>query len=349
MEYLLFTSKELEMVLSELEKAKPAFKRYRYVEVLAEFERGIVGRYGDFVILLADTALNLKTEPLARILVELSEDDGSYKPFRFGKYRYDEKLIIDAEFTEELFHDYLPALLSEMVKARILIRDSNIRAKHLAEVETEMVHKVTKLTEDAKTASPEKLERLSFEVSEMRAEFFSSYMHFKNDLEEIFSAIYMAEKISNFLGGMLNEELEIMKLELERVKYYESSFEQTLSGVRDSLDVVHLRLEMLRGKENLELRKRTSALQAAAAIIEFVAVYYYTLKIWETFLPIEEMPSILSFSLLFAFATTVVILTDALGEYIKDRKVTAKFVLLSAILLLILVLMVYTPILYSEV
>lgn len=348
MEYLLFADRELEDVLSELKEAKPVFKRYRYVEILAQFEGGVVGKYGNFVFLFTDREPSLTTEPLERVVVEISEDDGSYKPFRFGKYRYDGKLLIDVEFTEDFFHDYLPALLSEIVKAKILIKECSMRVGHLADRETKIVHEVTKLSEEAKTLSPERLEELSFEVSSMRAEFFSSYMHFKDAVEEIFSAISGAEKISNFLGGMLEEKIREMKLELERMKYYESSFEQTLSGVRDALDVVHLRLEMLRGKENLELQKRTSALQAAAAIIEFVAVFYYTLKIWETFLPVKKVPTTISFSLLVAFTTVVVILTDALGEYIKNRRVTVKFTLLSALLLAILVLMAYLPILFSK-
>lgn len=334
--------------MSEIKEAKPAFKRYMYVEILAQFEGGVVGKYGNIVFLFTNRKPPITKEPLERVVVEITEDDGSYKPFRFGKYRYDGKLLIDADFREDLFHDYLPALLSEIVKAETLIKDCSMRASHLADRETKIVHEVTKLSEEAKTLSPERLEELSFEVSGMRAEFFSSYMHFKDIVEDVFSAISRAEIISNFLGGMLEEKIREMKPELERMKYYESTFEQTLAGIRDALDVVHLRLEMLRGKENLELQKRTSALQAAAAIIEFVAVYYYTLKIWETFLPVKEMPATISFSLLFAFTTVVVILTDAIGEYIKERKVTVKLALLSALLLVIFVLMVYLSILFSK-
>ena len=348
MDYLIFTGEELEEVLSEIKEAKPAFKRYKYVEILAQFEGGVVGKYNDFVFIFAERDPPVTKEPLERFLVEISEDDGSYKPFRFGKYRYDGKFLIDADFREDFFHDCLPALLSEIAKAKTLIKDCSLRAKHLAEKETKIVREITKLSEEAKTLNPERLEELSFEVSGMRAKFFSSYMHFKDAVEEIFSAISSAESISNFLGGMLEEKLREMKPELERMKYYESSFEQTLSGVRDALDVVHLRLEMLRGKENLELQKRTSALQAAAVIIEFVAVYYYTLKVWEDFLPVKEMPSTISFSLLFAFTTVVVILTDAIGEYIKERKVTIRLILLSTLLLVTLALMVYLPILFSK-
>jgi len=347
-EYLIFSGNELEDVLSGIKDAKPAFRRYKYVEILAQFDGGVVGKYGNIVFILAEREPPIEKEPLERFAVEISKDDGSYKPFRFGKYRYEEKLLIDTEFREDLFYDYLPALLPEIARAKTLTNECNIRASHLADRETKIVREVIKLSEEAKTLDAKRLEELSFELSSMRAEFFSGYMNFKDVVEEIFSAILRAERISNFLGGMLEEEMSEMKTELERMKYYESSFEQTLAGVRDALDVVHLRLEMLRGKENLELQKRASALQAAAAIIEFVAVYYYTMKIWENFLPVEEMPSIISFSLLFAFTTIVVILTEAIGEYIKDRKVTMRLALLSILLLITLALMIYLPILFSK-
>ncbi len=348
MEYLLFAQNDLENVLSEIKKAKPAFKRYRFAEILAEFEYGIVGSYRDIVFLFTTRELTLSAEPLERVAVEISEDDGSFKPFRFGKYRYDDELLIDTEFREDLFHDYLPALLSEMAMARILIKECSMRAMHLAEKETEIVKEITKLSEETKTLSPERIEELSFEVSALRVEFFSGYMHFKDTVEEVFSALSRAERISGFLGGMLGEKIQELRSELETISYYESRFEQTLAGVRDALDVVHLRLEMLRGRENLELQKRTSALQAAAAIIEFVAVYYYTMKIWESFLPVKEVPASISFSLLAAFTTVVVIYTEALGEYIKERKITAKFISLSLLLLAILILMVSLPTLFSK-
>ncbi|WP_456330130.1 hypothetical protein [Archaeoglobus sp.] len=348
MEYLIFSGDELEDVLSGIKDAKPAFKRYKYVEILAQFDGGVVGKYGDIVFMFSEREPPIEEEPLERFVVEISEDDGSYKPFRFGKYRYEGKLLIDVEFSEDLFYDYLPALLSEMARAKTLINECNIRAGHLADRETKIVREVIKLSEEAKTLDAKRLEELSFELSSMRAEFFSGYMNFKDILEGIFSAILRAERISSFLGDMLEEELKEMKTELERMKHYESSFEETLTGVRDALNVVHLRLEMLRGKENLELQKRTSALQAAAAIIEFVAVYYYTMKIWENFLPVEKTPSAVSFSLLFAFTTIVVILTEAIGEYIKDKKVTTRLALLSILLLITLALMIYLPILFSK-
>ncbi len=344
MYYLLFDEKSLEIVLGELKNAKPSFKRHKYVEVLAELEDGIVGRYRNTLFVLTESELEI--EPIAKISVEFSTDDGSFKPFAFGRYIYrDNQLLMDCEYREDILHDYLPALLSELTVSKILIRDCSIRAELLADKETEIVKEVIKISEEAKVAEPRKLEEQSFEVSDLRTSFFTSFMHFKDTIEEIFSALSRGVAISTLLGGLLSEQLQELRLELETLRYYESRFEQTLAGVRDALNIVHLRLEMLRGKENLELQKRTSALQAAAAIIEFVAVYYYTLKIWESFLPVKNLPPYISFTVLAVFTTLVVVYTDTLGNYIRERRVGAKFALLTILLIVTLISMVLIPIL----
>lgn len=341
MQYLLFDEKSLEEVLTNLKRAKPSFKRYRYVEILAELEDGVVGRYRNILFVLTDQEVSI--DPLAKIVVEFSTEKG-LRPFAYGRYAYREnQLLLDCKYREDLFHDYLPALLSELTLSRVLMKDCTIRAEQLAEKETEIVRELIKLSEETKTADPERLEKLSFEVSDLRTSFFTSFMHFKDTVEEIFSAISRGTAISTSLGGLLSEQIQELQLELQTLSYYESRFEQTLAGVRDALDIVHLRLETLRSRENLELQKRTSALQAAAAIIEFVAVYYYTLKIWESFLPLEHIPPVVSFTVLAVFTTIVVAYTDALGEYIREKRAKPKFVFLTLLLVTLLALMMILP------
>ncbi len=347
MRYAIFDESNLESVLKAIGEATPEFKRFRYVELMAKSERGVVGKYRTLYFLFSEGPFELDIEPIEIFEVEIARDDGNFHKFRFGKYSIRDKILLDCDYRDELFLDYLPALLCEISSAKLMINDCNLRASHLAERESEIVREVTRISEKVKTLSIEKLEELSFEVSALRASFFSSYMLFKDDVEEIFSSIARASSISSFLGGLLREQIDELRNQLETISYFESRFEQTLSGVRDAFDVVHLRLEMLRGKENLELQKRTSALQAAAAIIEFVAVFYYSMKIWEAFLPVKEMPHWLSFSLLTAFTFTVVMYTEALGEYIRERRFSTKFVLLTLTLTALIILMATLPTLFS--
>ncbi len=186
-----------------------------------------------------------------------------------------------------------------------------------------------------------------FEISKLRVDFFRKFMKFKDVVENVFVSIVAAEHISNLMGGFAVEAVDEARRGVEVLHYYESKFQQTLSGVSDVLQVVSIRLDMLRNRETFELQKRTSSLQAAAAIIEFVAVYYYTPKIWESFLPVESMPKVVTFTLLAAFTTIVVIYTEAMGEYIRTRILSRKFAALTTALLLVLFLMVALPILFS--
>jgi hypothetical protein len=346
-QYILFDEENLENMLQSLEGVTPVFKRYRYVEILAKSEKALVGKYRKLLFVFTKEDFHTEVQPVDIIKAEIVKGDDSFRKFRFGRYVLRDKLLLDCKYEEEFFFDYLPALLCEITSAKLLIRDLNLRAAQLAEKETEIVREITELTEEVKTLSVKRLEELSFEVSSLRADFFTRYMKFKDDVEDVFSSISRASSISVFLGGLLEEQIDELRHQLETISYFESRFEQTLNGVRDVLDVVHLRLEMLRGKENLELQKRTSALQAAAAIIEFVAVFYYTLKIWESFLPVEEMPKWLSFSLLTFFTTAVVVYTETLGEYIRERRVSLKFALLTIVLIGAVILMIVLPILFS--
>ena len=103
---------------------------------------------------------------------------------------------------------------------------------------------------------------------------------------------------------------------------------------------------MLRNKEYMEMQKRTSSLQAAAAIIEFVAVFYYTLKVWDYFMPIERMPKFLAFLLLSMFTTSVVVYTEVLAELVRERKISRQFIVTTILLALILFMMYHVPFMF---
>ena len=150
-------------------------------------------------------------------------------------------------------------------------------------------------------------------------------------------------------GGWFVEKASDFKDYFEKLKYFESKFEQTINGIRDLFTLVSLRLDMLRNKEYMNLQKRTSSLQAAA-VIEFVAVYYYTLRIWEHFLPVAKVPSIVSFLMLTAFTTSIVVYTETISEIIREKRVTRGFLIVTLLLIIILSLMVWyiSPLLFQE-
>ncbi|MET1124008.1 MAG: hypothetical protein ABWW66_01935 [Archaeoglobaceae archaeon] len=339
MKYSFFARSELEELLSSLKGAKPKFRAMRRVELIAEFEGGVVGRYGDLLFVFGEFE---GLEPLKTIEVELSSG-GDFKPFAYGRYKIGEKIFIDSEFRDELFYDALPALLAEIARAEVVAKECDARALHLKERERSILAEVARLTKEAERADRVELESLPFRVTEMRSDFFSSYMQFRDALGELQSSVYRAEVISTELGGLLAEMIEELKFELEKLSLLSANFRDTLEGIENTLDVVHLRIEMIRGEENLELQRRTSALQAAAAVIEYVAVFYYTMKIWESFLPVKDMPEYASFTILAFFSLLVVLYTEALGDYLVERRVTKKLVAETAMLVAILVLMAIAP------
>jgi uncharacterized membrane protein YidH (DUF202 family) len=144
------------------------------------------------------------------------------------------------------------------------------------------------------------------------------------------------------------EEVSRLEFELLEVKKYSENFEKVLKELENRLNLVYLQIEVERRKNELELNRRTSAITAAAVVIEFVAVAYYSLKIWESYLPVEKIPKILSFLLLIFFTISVIILTESIGNYLLERK---KGQLKVSIILLVISfsLMVILPIIYTQI
>jgi hypothetical protein len=329
---------------------KPEFKDHRFVSLIASGKNLIIGKYENVAFLISDKSFEIST--LEKITVEMASSDSTFSEFRFGKYKVegDVKTIkLECEFSEELFYDLFPALFVQFIKANTLLNDCNLQADTLSKEETRAIDKIVRLSHQAtKSNDLSELERISFELSEIHVDFYRKFMRFKDAIEEMFSSMTKFETISVIMGGFLIEKSIEMRDQFERLKYYESKFEQTLVGGRDVFNIVNLRLDTLRNKENLELQKRTSSLQAAAAIIEYVAVFYYTLKIWEDFLPVDKMPGYLSFSLLVIFTTTVVAYTETLGGYIRTREISKKFMILTIMLFTTLLLMYILPNLFSR-
>jgi len=355
--YLYFHSDDLDSVIEELKKAgvdlKLKFEKYRYTEILAANEDLVLGKYKNVAFIISKKQIEITCDCLKKVTVEIAPADETFNEFKFGKFKIEDedltKIKLDTEFDKELFYDLIPALQIELIKADILLKECNLQAEVLSRKESEIIREVSKLSERAKKSSDvSELETILSEVSTHHVDFFRKFMRFKDVNEEMFSSITEFEVISRNLGNWFSEKADELKDFHERLIYFESKFEQTLNGIRDLFTLVSLRLDMLRNREYLDLQRRTASLQAAAAVIEFVAVFYYTLKIWEYFMPIERMPAYISFTLLSIFTTSVVAFTEVFGELIRERKVSNRFVILAAILLVALLLMYYIPNLFSE-
>ena len=255
-------------------------------------------------------------------VVKLEKLERGYR-FRYGKYAYRGKvLVVDCELEgeqfEELFYEKLPAMFCYQKMCEDFLKKCLEEATSLSEFESEIFEKISSVSVSAVKADVLELERIMDEMAEWHSRFFSEFMKFKELNERLFEAIAGYERMCREL------QIKPKSYEEERtLEYYESKFEQTLNGLRDLFSLMSLRLDTLRNREYLDLHRKTSSLQIAATVIEFVAVYYYTMKIWEHF-SVKKLPLAVEFFLLFAFTVLVIMLTDVVGEYIRFGRVGLK-------------------------
>ena len=333
----IFPEKDSEEVLAGLKNLKPAFKAERDYEVFAVSNDGkiVAGKYKKTFFVLSEDSLSFFVEPLETYQI-IFGDSNEVKLENSTVHAPQEK-------GKGVLQNLIP-FLSEITVAKILIKDARLRAEHLNKEETKIISEVTEILEGAKTLSVSKLEELAYSISSLKGSFFSAYMQFKDELEEISSSLIRAEEYSREFG--LDELISSLRIQLQSLRQYESSFESTLNGVRDALDTVHLKLESLHRKENLELQRKTSSLQAAAAVIEFIAVFYYSMGIWSKYANLSAIPKWISFSLLAILSTLVVICTEAVGEALASKKLSGRFYLVTALLILTVFAMFLVTIYY---
>ncbi|ADC66094.1 conserved hypothetical protein [Ferroglobus placidus DSM 10642] len=337
MHLYIFPEKDSEKILASLKNLKPAFKAEKNYEVFAVSDDGRVmaGKYKKTFFVLSEEDLVFPVEPLESYRIIFGD---------YGEAKFENSTVyVPREKSEIVLRNLVP-FLSEITVAKILIKDARLRAEHLTKEETKIISEVTKILEGAKTLSVSKLEELAYSISSLKGSFFSAYMQFKDELEEISSSLIRAEEHSGELG--FAELISSLRSQLRALRQYESSFESTLSGVRDALDTVHLKLESLHRKENLELQRKTSSLQAAAAVIEFIAVFYYSMGIWSKYANLEEIPKWISFSLLAILSTLVVICTEAVGEVLTSKKLNGRFYVVTTLLILVIIAMLLVTVYY---
>ncbi|MFO7966691.1 MAG: hypothetical protein R6U44_03730 [Archaeoglobaceae archaeon] len=352
--YFFFHNDDMEDVVNLLKdlniSLSSRFRKYRHTSAVATSETIFLGKFENIAFIISTQELDLDFDFLKEITVEVTEPENTFYESRLCKFAVEEdgsKIKVDRN-DEDLIYDFIPAIEIEMIKAEILLNECNLQADVISKEETKIISEVRKLSDDAKKATNvSSLEEILSQVTEFHVEFFKKFMNFKDLNEEMYSSVMSYDVFARNMGGWFSEIADNFKDYFERLKYFESKFEQTISAVRDLFTLVSLRLDMLRNSEYLELQRRTSSLQAAAAVIEFVAVFYYTLQIWNYFLPVGGLHPALSFSLLTIFTTTIVIYTEAISEMIRERKINIKFIFLTLLLAVILILMAIIPLIFS--
>ncbi|WP_457548624.1 hypothetical protein [Archaeoglobus sp.] len=328
--YYFYHFQDFEKVAKELSKyeLKRTFKKFNYTEIFSEGI--IVGKYDDVAFVISDKPLEIGIRPLGFLEVVVDEVDG---------YVFEGNTLKIDKVDEKLIKDVIPALLSEYFKLKILIGEAESFTKVISKHEHEIIGKFGLCSEMLKVDDISTLEKAMKSLADMHTEFFRKLNTFKSMNSKLFKSLLSFESLSKH-SGMLKSVAEDFRNRFDNLKRLEEGFENTLNRINDVFTLISLRLDTLRNREYLELHRKTSSLQVATAVIEFVAVFYYTLKIWDYFIELREVPNVISFSLLTAFAVGVLVFTDALGEALSKRKVSRKIVIISVCLVVILALMI---------
>lgn len=340
MRLYILTQENAKKIYQQIDGLRPSFRKIDEVEVIAESESVLIGKYLDYILLFADKKLDLEMDPIDEFEVVVKElDDGL--PFSHGLYRFSENML-EIHLNREMDIVSIGSLLTEVAVIRVLTRDALRRGEFLSKEETKIINMTVKILEIAGTTDVQKLEELTFEVSALKGAFLSKYIKFKDEIEEIGIALMRFKKLSRRKGNLLIELTEEFEDTLENLRYFESSFNQTLRAVRDTFETLHLKTELIQSKENLEIQKKASALQAATAVIEFIAVFYYTMGIWDKYANLETIPKWISFSTLFTLSAVITLLTESFGEFLLKKEINKKFIIYTLILLFCMGIIVST-------
>lgn len=326
MRYEFYHEKDLEDVLESVKDfAKLVFKRFKNTEIYSEGV--VVGKYNDIVFVASEKPIRMGVKPLGSLDVEFG------KEFKLT----DGKLIVD-RWDEETLYDYIPSVFSEYFKLMAILSEMESYSNIIHNYERIVSEELKTLIKIERTEEIETFENLIENVYQRHTEFLNWISSFKR-LETEFFKSFIAFK--SLAGDKLSDIIRDFELRYDYYKTLREGFERTLDRLNELFQMLSLKLDTMRNKEYLEMQRKTSALQVAAGIIEFVAVFYYTLKSWEYFVDLEDVPKHLSFTLLMIFTTSVVWLTDVLGESIAKKKILRRILIPAVIMAITLTLMIY--------
>lgn len=151
-------------------------------------------------------------------------------------------------------------------------------------------------------------------------------------------------ELSRYYEKLFEEQLELLEGEQESLRLSQENASAAIS-------IVQTKVELFRGNEEMALQTQTKelldqnvhvqnellALQLATGVIEFVLVFYYTLKSWEGLLP-EKLTYIIhpliKLGTVSAFALSLVMFTHFVANKIK-KKPAGKGMLISGVSLLL--------------
>ncbi len=321
MYYEFYHAKDFENILKSLKDLRPSFKKFKNTEVYTE---GIVvGKFNDVVFVVSEERLNLGLAKIGSLEVEF----GEVFELRDGK------LIVDRK-DEETLYDYIPSVFAEYFKLKAFLSELESYAEVINRYEGSITEELKGITNPRDVNA---FKDTICSVSTRHGEMLKWMCTMKRIEVKALKSLMNLELLA---GKEFEDVLRGVKIKFEYFKTLRENFEKTLDRLSEIFQMTSLRLDAIRNEEFLDLQRRTSALQVAGGVIEFVAVFYYTLKAWVYFVDLEDVPRILTFLLLTTFTIIVVWLTEGISEVVMERKISKKVVALSVLLGIVFALMI---------
>ncbi len=163
--------------------------------------------------------------------------------------------------------------------------------------------------------------------------------------------IDMVQARLNEFGKIPSEGLEIIKGSMdlnESLKESEISIGYAIKNTKTAIDIVRTSVELLRSRENIFLQEEAISFEAAAGVLGFIIIFYYSLTSWLHILGevrFEIIPPVTRFLTIFLFTSSAVLLTHFLGEsYKKKWRINKGMVISIAALIAVFIYIVFLSI-----
>ncbi len=201
--------------------------------------------------------------------------------------------------------------------------------------------------------NPEKrqmtLEKEIDELSNVYSSLALNVSYLKSSLASMDSDIQKLEsKIKSLLPPVGQNGLES---ELKRYKDIRTMLKEeeefsllTLEEVKEAIDVVRTRVELLNSREALDIQKQGFNLQVSAGVIEVIIVYYYTLNVWRILSPEEvfqNIPYYYRFYLVLLFSLFVLAFTHYSAHAMAEKKLYNRGMIVSVVAGLLIISTIY--------
>ncbi|RMF91038.1 MAG: hypothetical protein D6733_02320 [Methanobacteriota archaeon] len=135
---------------------------------------------------------------------------------------------------------------------------------------------------------------------------------------------------------------------IKTLKEDETSISYAIKNTKTAIDTVRTNVDLLRSRENILLQEKGVSYQVAAAVLEFIIIFYYSIASWEHLIGAHRMeliPPTLRFISIFLFTTLAVVLTHYVGEsYREGWKLNNGMIITGALLLAAFIYITYLSI-----